>query len=86
MDITKMKKWLNDHREELKICLKVMNANHPLSHIDPKMAMQYRTDRLERFIDELTVNELRKIIKGRDWYYLVEWQETRRKVKEELFL
>lgn len=48
--------------------------------------MKYRTDKMERFIDELTINELRKIVKGRDWYYLVEWQEARRKVKEELFL
>ena len=85
MNITKMKKWLNDHKEEIMFHMSLMN-NNPFLHIDPKRTMQYRTDKMERFIDELTVNELRKIVKGRDWYYLVEWQETRRKVKEELFL
>ena len=84
MNITKMKKWLNEHNEEIMIGWALMN--HPFSHIDPKRTMKYRTDKMERFIDELTIDELRKIVKGRDWYYLVEWQETRRKVKEELFL
>lgn len=85
MDITKMKKWLNDHKEEIMISCTLLMHN-PFLHIDPKRTMQYETDKMERFINELTVNELRKTVKGRDWYYLIEWQETRRKVKEELFL
>ena len=85
MNITKIKKWLNDHNEEIMISCELLN-HHPFVHIDPKRTMKYRTDEMERFIDELTINELRKIVKGRDWYYLVEWQDARRKVKEELFL
>lgn len=34
MDITKMKKWLNDHKEEIGIIgWRLMN---PFTHIDPK--------------------------------------------------
>lgn len=85
MNKSKMVKWLNDHKEEIKLSLVLMNS-HPFMRINPKWIMEDRTDRMERFIDELAIDELKRLVKGRDWYYLAEWQGARQKVKEELFL
>lgn len=82
---TKMIKWLNDHKEEVRMSLMVMSSC-PFVRIDPKRTIQRETDEMERFINELAIDELKRIVKGRDWYYLAEWQGARQKVKEELFL
>ena len=87
MDKTKLTKWFKEHQEELKVLLIMANPrNNPFTPIDPKRIMGYEKDELERFIDELTIDELKRLVKGRDWYYLGEWQGARQKVKEELFL
>lgn len=83
---TKMIKWLKGHKEEFMAGLMLMNS-HPFICIDPKRIIQRETnDKMEQFINELAIDELKRIVKGRDWYYLAEWQGARQKVKEELFL